>query len=555
MTVVSARFLTFILILLTFELVVPDAARSQNLPPLNMVIMDSSATQGYYFLIPYTNSPPYTYNNTMLILDHIGRVVFYRYVEDSPGAYQIIDFKIQPDGRMSYFNLPKMRFYLMDSTFMVVDSIECLHGFTTDQHDLKIIPGGHYLLFGTETRIMNLSSYHWFGFNHTQPGSASAQVMGVVIQEFDENKNLVWEWKGHDHYQFGDVNQTWLMNPNKVDWTHANAVECDQDGNVLLSLRHFNEITKISRTSGNIIWRFGGKQNQFQFLNDTIQFTGQHDIRRVSPTSITLFDNGQYTNPRMCRALEYQLDETALTADLVWDYVYDSSMYSAACGSFQTLENGNRIIDFGFTNSGYPWMVAVKPDRSKIAEMWYPSGYSSYRSFNYPQLPWQLHRPVIECRKTGGNYYLEADPGYDSYSWSTGDTTASIQISDTGTYWVFVPYGTGFISSEPITVTDPLHPCVPVGMASTSGSDGVEVMCLPNPATDRIRILFDLPAPAAVCLTLTDLLGKTVQINGAANYPSGRHEQSFDVSSLSGGIYIVSLTTEHERIIRKVVIR
>ena len=80
-------------------------------------------------------------------------------------------------------------------------------------------------------------------------------------------------------------------------------------------------------------------------------------------------------------------------------------------------------------------------------------------------------------------------------------------------------------------------------------------MCRPNPATDRIRILFELPAPAAVCLTVTDLRGKTVQINGAANYPSGRHEHSFDVSSLSGGIYIVSLTTEHERIIRKVVIR
>ncbi len=555
MTVVPARILTFILILLTFELVVPDMARSQNLPPLNMVIMDSSATQGYYFLISYTNSPPYTYNNNMMILDRFGRVVFYRYVQDNPGAYQIIDFKIQPDGRMSYCNLPTMRFYLMDSTFTVVDSIECIHGLPTDHHDLQIIPGGHYLLFGTETRVMNLTSYHWFGFNHTQPGSASAQVMGVVIQEFDENKNLVWEWKGHDHYQFGDVNQTWLMNPNKVDWTHANAVECDLDGNILLSLRHFNEITKIDRSSGNIIWRFGGKQNQFTFLNDTVRFTGQHDIRRVSPTNITLFDNGQYTNPRMCRALEYMLDESAKTVTLVWDYVYDSSMYSGACGSFQTLGNGNRIVDFGFTNSGYPWMVAVKPDRSTIAEMWYPSGYSSYRAFNYPELPWQLHRPAIECRKSGENYFLDVVSSHDSYQWSTGDTTASIQISDTGTYWVFVPYGTGFISSEPITVTDPLHPCVPVGMASTPESDGVEVMCLPNPATDRIRILFDLPAPTAVCLTLTDLLGKTVQSNDAANYPSGRHEQSFDVSSLSGGIYIVSLTTEREQIIRKVVIR
>ena len=38
---------------------------------------------------------------------------------------------------------------------------------------------------------------------------------------------------------------------------------------LMISSRHLNEITKISRTTGDIIWRFGGKNNQFTFVNDT----------------------------------------------------------------------------------------------------------------------------------------------------------------------------------------------------------------------------------------------------------------------------------------------
>jgi hypothetical protein len=246
-----------------------------------------------------------------------------------------IDFKLQPNGWMSFFNTNRGKHFIMDSTFTVIDSIQCANGYDTDQHDLQILPGNHYLMFGTETRIMNLTSYHYFGINHTAPGGANAQVFGVVIQEFNENKELIWEWKSHDHYQFSDVDPIWLLNPNKVDWTHANAVELDNDGNIMLSLRHFNEITKIDYATGNILWRLGGRQNQFSFPNDPTRFTGQHDIRRVS----------------------------------------DSSMYSGACGNYQYIENGNHLVDFGFTNgTEYPWMVVVKPDKSKILELGYPAG-------------------------------------------------------------------------------------------------------------------------------------------------------------------------------------
>jgi hypothetical protein len=57
-----------------------------------------------------------------------------------------------------------------------------------------------------------------------------------------------------------------------VDWTHSNAVEFDYNGHLLLSSRPLNEITKINRQTGNVMWRFGGKYNNFTFIGDTVPF-------------------------------------------------------------------------------------------------------------------------------------------------------------------------------------------------------------------------------------------------------------------------------------------
>ena len=534
----------------------PLIIQAQNFPPLTVVIEDSVATTGYYFLTPYAGAMVSSYDHAQLILDKFGRVIFYRIIPKNMNLTPTIDFKLQPNGWMSFFNTNRGKHFMMDSTFTVIDSIQCANGIDTDQHDLQILPGNHYLMFGSETRIMNLTSYHFFGINHTAPGGANAQVFGVVIQEFNELKELIWQWKALDHFQFGDVDPIWLLNPNKVDWTHANAVEKDYDGNILLSCRHFNEITKIDFSTGNILWRLGGKQNQFTFPNDTVRFTGQHDIRRVSDSSVSLFDNGQYTNPPVARALEYVLDESNKVATLAWEYIYDSSMYSGACGNHQYIGNGNHLVDFGFTNGAdYPWMAVVKPDKSKILELSYPVGIISYRGFNYPTLPWQLNRPNVGCQKIGSEYYLVAEPGHPAYRWSNGETTSSIQITDTGEYWVFVPYGTGYLSSERIIINDVTNPCLFLGTPSEDIPSEISLRTIPNPATDKARVLFHLPSNSRAYISLSTSVGANILQTEPGNYPAGDHEVTLDVSSLNRGIYFLLLVSNDTRIVRKLIIR
>lgn len=538
--------------LMPLGLALPGVLPAQNFPPMTFLIHDSAASEGYYFLSPYTSYASPLYERPLLVLDRFGHTVFYRIFP--PGSHPIpsIDFKLQPNGWMSYFDLSRMKYFFMDSTFVVVDSIGMTHGFETDEHDVQVLPDNHFLLFGLENRVMNLTSYHYFGINHNQPGSANALVSGVVIQEFDEQKDLVWEWKGHDHYQFQDVDPVWLFSPLKVDWTHANAVEKDLDGNILVSLRHFNEITKIDYQTGDIIWRLGGRQNQFSFPNDPVRFTGQHDIRRISPTRVSLFDNGQYTNPQVCRAVEYELDETAKVATLVWEYIHDSSMYSVACGNHQVIANGNHLVDFGFTNDfTFPWMAVVRPDKSKVAEVWMPDGYISYRAFNYPTLPWQLHRPTVDCVKKGDQSFLVAEGGYSAYNWSTGATTPGIQITDTGTYWVFVPYGMGFISSEPITISNLNNPCLYTGAPQAEMPAGTDVRCILNLPSRELRVVFDLPAASRTVASVVTLQGREIARPADGYYSAGTHEATLDISNLARGMYILSFTSENARMARK----
>lgn len=92
---------------------------AQNFPPLTFEILDSSATKGYYFMSPYTSYASPLYERPHLILDQFGRIVFYQIFPSGSNAIPTIDFKLQPNGRMSYFDITKGKFFLMDSTFFL----------------------------------------------------------------------------------------------------------------------------------------------------------------------------------------------------------------------------------------------------------------------------------------------------------------------------------------------------------------------------------------------------------------------------------------------------
>lgn len=303
----------------------------------------------------------------LLILNDDGSPYWYRRMPS-----RTLDFKMQIDGRLSYFDRSTGAHMVLDSTDAVVDSFRCGNGYTTDFHDFVLLPNGHALVMSYDPQIVDMSQI-------VPKGRPDAIVFGLVIQELDLEKEVVFQWRSWDHFQITDiVGQP--LGGRRVDYVHGNSIDADPEGNLMISSRHLDEVTKIARETGEMIWRLGGKNNQFTFVNDPIGFTHQHSARFLLDGHITLFDNGVLHSPRFSRAIEYAIDEKKKTATLVWEHRHDPDVYGAATGNVQRLPSGNTLIQWGTTK---PTLNEVTPDGRVVSELSFEQGVFAYRAFRF----------------------------------------------------------------------------------------------------------------------------------------------------------------------------
>lgn len=380
-------------------------------------------------------------------LDENGEMLFY-FVR---GGYTY-DFKLLPDGRMSFYS--GSQYLIIDSTLQKVDSVRSI-GYTPDVHELTLMPNGHFLLFGNEYRdSMDLSPYQTI---HGQPGSATARVQGTVIQELDAAGNLVKEWSALDHFSLADADFANFDDPSFIDFTHGNSLEWDPSGKLMVSWRNLSEVTLLDWNSGNIIWRLGGTGNQFTFLNDTLQFSAQHDARFVGPNRISLFDNGTYRQPRQAQAMIYELDTVNFTATLV--NAIRRPYESYGMGSYRYLSDGTHLINWGARSDNNLGVVSwVDAAGNSIREMEFTPVYVTYRA-QEGIIPWQIPHPRLSCSDSLGYTVLKVGPGHTKFEWNTGEQTSSIAVSDTGTYFAYVDMGIGMIRTEKFQLFDSAEPC------------------------------------------------------------------------------------------------
>jgi hypothetical protein len=304
--------------------------------PLIFSLVSNQPDPGAIFVSPFGGPPA----GRLMIVDNYCKPLFYRRLRSTA-----FDFKRQPSGLLTYYC--GTQFYGLDSTYAVVDSFMMGNGYSTDVHDLQVLPDGHALLMAYNNRAVHMDSI-------VPGGNPNAQVAGLIIQEIDLAKNVVFQWRSWDHFLITDAD-TCLINLRAayVDYVHGNAVELDTDGNLMISCRHMDEITKIDRLTGDIIWRLGSHavNNQFSFPNDPRGFTAQHDIRRLPNGHITLFDNGNCVTPIYSRALEYELDEVNKVATLVWEYRKSPDVYGGFMGNVQRRTNGATMVGWGGTGA------------------------------------------------------------------------------------------------------------------------------------------------------------------------------------------------------------
>ena len=301
--------------------------------------------------------------------------------------------------------------YIKDQSFNIVDSFQMGNGYIADNHDFTILPNGHAIMLAYDIQYIDMSKI-------VEGGHPNAKITGSIIQELDVDKNVVYQWRCWDHIPIIDSYKN--ITKSGFDYIHVNSLELDNDGHIILSCRETSEVLKISRETGETIWRWGGKNNDFTTLGDHEEnapryFKVQHSVRRVSNGNIIMFDNGADKNDlerEYTRAVEYDLDEEAMTATMTWEYRHDPDILALSGGTVVRFPNGNTSINWGgASREGAPPYTEAGPDGELVYEITYdsPDVTGNFSRFLWFDLAPRDTVTVIEIAETNTYEFKEGD--------------------------------------------------------------------------------------------------------------------------------------------------
>jgi len=233
---------------------------------------------------------------------HINGHVYYSYIVNDPKVFHIYDISLAAGHVVildSALNEIK-QMHLLPHDDVVIDRNQDL-----DLHDFIMLSEDHYYAVAVyEKPVHNIpDSLH---------PSPYIKVGAPVIQEVDKGK-VIWQWDAtrfpefyahsHERNRFSDTSHT-------ADFMHFNSMIIDPaDSNLICSFRNMDQVIKIDRHTGNILWRLGGDNSDFPMKPDQ-KFLRQHNATLTDDGhTLMLLDNGDSLLRQTSRVLEFRLDE------------------------------------------------------------------------------------------------------------------------------------------------------------------------------------------------------------------------------------------------------
>jgi hypothetical protein len=300
-------------------------------PPVDVLAPVGSVAPGFVFITPNNGKAP----DGLLMTDNAGKPVWIR---PDTGAYAA-------NFRPSVYNgKPVLTWWegatnggygsgqlvIVDDTYTELLRLGAGQGRKADIHEFQITPQQTALLLTDEGVPIPAGA--------TPP---PFQNWDCIVIELDiQTGAVLFEWHSADHI---DPSESVLPAPGTsgspiptatpfapptpggsagapavpiFDSVHANGIELDTDGHLLVSARNTSTIYKVDRATGNILWRLGGKKSDFK-MGDRATFGLQHDPRRHADGTLSVFDDGT-AGPS--RGIVLNVDEVAMTASLVKEY-------------------------------------------------------------------------------------------------------------------------------------------------------------------------------------------------------------------------------------------
>ena len=267
-----------------------------------------------------------------------------------------------------------------DSNLNILDSVKLLSFGNIDANLQNKLDVHEFILLGDKHYIYET---YYEETPHNIPDSlhpvAGVKVAACIIQEV-LNGEVVFQWDGTQYpelYSASQENNNFGDSTTLLDYMHLNSICVDSlDNNLIVSFRNLNEIVKIDRQSGQIIWRLGGNRSDFALSPDQV-FLRQHYPRLIENGQTLIFlDNGHDSLRAYSRILEFQLNQSTKTINSFKSFTIPDNFIQFA-GSVKK-EGNEYFIGGGSANYSVQVNYTTGQELMRMSLK-----YSSYRALKY----------------------------------------------------------------------------------------------------------------------------------------------------------------------------
>lgn len=249
-----------------------------------------------------------------------------------------------------------------------------------NMHELRILNDSSTALACMyRSAMVNLA-----GFN--RPQEETLVTTGGFVEFNVETGEILAQWNSIDHIEVHESNM--LLSTSSAskehsnDYVHANAVDKNEAGDYIISMRFTDTIYGISGEDGRVIWRLGGPKSDFK---QDFNFSRQHDAKFLSSTGathvISFLNNAADERGDLepvSSALIVELDTVAMTARVLARIPRPDGGLTKLRGGVQVLPNGNTFV--GWSEWGYHTEHAPNGDHLMSASFT-SQRFSTYRSY------------------------------------------------------------------------------------------------------------------------------------------------------------------------------
>jgi len=237
-------------------------------------------------------------------------------------------------------------------------------------HDVRMDKKGNIVLLTRNQKVFDMSN---------AGGNGIDTLGGDGILVMDNQGKKIWEWDVWDNW---DMEHDPFLKEFAYDRFHMNALNFDVDSNYLVSVAIEDQIWKVNKQTGKIMWKLG-KNGDFK-MDTSYNFSFQHSVHINPDGDLMVFDNSLWK--KLSGAVSFKLDTIQWTATPNIHAMLPPSKYTSRMGSAYVLPNKNLLQCSSKTGA-----VMVTDREGKI--LWQLNCYFvPYRAEYIPASLWNKYR-------------------------------------------------------------------------------------------------------------------------------------------------------------------